>query len=270
MHRALIILTGVLIFAGACGRAFPWSSEPDEVAVVRARIGLDGFVDALSPENADKFVRAYLAMAKNNDWPPSAARFFNLGNAHFLADQLPEAILAYHRGLCLDPNDSGLRENLDYARARVHYPFGERGRPEEDSWPPWLYRPSSFQLLAVVVLLYGSLWVLATRWFMTRRRALVLRAIVVSILAVVGGFLWVHFENERAWQAQHPLVVVRDDKAPLRKGNGPSYSANPDLPVLSRGMEARKINERGGWLQVQFAGGEAGWVEKSAVLVDEP
>ena len=36
---------------------------------------------------------------------PSAALYYNLGNAHFLADHLPESILAYARGLRLDPND---------------------------------------------------------------------------------------------------------------------------------------------------------------------
>jgi hypothetical protein len=65
-------------------------------------------------------------------------------------------------------------------------------------------------------------------------------------------------------------VVIREDKPPFRKGNGRSYPAHADLPVLSRGMEARRIHERGGWLQIQFASGEVGWVEKSAVLVDGP
>src|SRR5947209_15725576 len=139
MLGALIILTGVLISSGASGRAFPWLSEQDKIAATRALIGRDGAGDVLAPENADHLIKAYLALSKKDDWPPSAARFFNLGNAHFLADQLPEAILAYHQGLCLDPNDTGLRDNRDYARARVHYAFGDRGRPEEDSWPPWLY-----------------------------------------------------------------------------------------------------------------------------------
>ena len=29
------------------------------------------------------------------------------------------------------------------------------------------------------------------------------------------------------------------------------------------------VRERGGWLQIQFAGGAIGWVQKDAVLVDE-
>ncbi len=65
-------------------------------------------------------------------------------------------------------------------------------------------------------------------------------------------------------------MVIREDKLPLRKGNGPSYPANPDLPMLYRGMEARKLHERGPWLQIEFASGEVGWVETAAVLIDTP
>src|SRR5438105_5770653 len=103
-----------------------------------------------SSDNAQQPVNALLAHPHQR----SAAYFHNLGNAHFLADQLPEAILAYQHGLRLDPNDGGLRENLEYARARVQAPFGERGRPEADNWPDWLYRPSAFQVLAATFLIY--------------------------------------------------------------------------------------------------------------------
>ena len=47
---------------------------------------------------------------------PGAAKYYNLGNAYFLADQLPEAILAFQRGLRLDPDDADVRANLDYVR----------------------------------------------------------------------------------------------------------------------------------------------------------
>jgi hypothetical protein len=200
----------------------------------------------------------------------SAARLYNLGNAHLLADELPDAIFAYARGLRLDPNDQGLRDNLEYARARVAYPFGDHGRPEEDSWPSWLYRPSAFQVLAAALTLYALACILATRWYMTRRWALLIRAGMAVVLAALCGAYWLDLEGNNAWQEQHPLVVIRDDKIPLRKGNGPNYPSHAHLPSLSRGMEARKLHERGGWLQVRFASGEVGWVEKAVVLIDEP
>jgi hypothetical protein len=200
----------------------------------------------------------------------SNARFYNMGNAHFLANQLPEAIFAYRRGLRLDPNDQDMRDNLDYVRARVSYPFGDRGRPEEDTWPSWLYRPSTFVVLFVTMALYAMACALVTLWLMTRRRAHLVRASILLLLGIACGFFWIVLQNDNDWQDRQPLVVIREDRLPLRQGNGPSYPANADLPVLSRGMEARRLHERGGWLQIQFAGGETGWVEKSALLVAGP
>ena len=200
----------------------------------------------------------------------STAQCYNLGNAYFLANQLAEAIHAYRHGLSLDPNDQGLRANLDYARGRVQYPFENRGRAEVDAWPGWLYRPSAFQWLLSAVAFYALTCIVVTRWLMTRRGVLLLRGSVLLLLAALSGFFWLHFERDEEKNARHPLVVIRADKLPLRKGNGPSYPAHADLPVLARGMEARRLRERSGWLQIQFASGEAGWVEKSAVLLDEP
>jgi hypothetical protein len=204
-----------------------------------------------------------------NSYRPSSAGNFNLGNAQFLADQLPEAIFSYRRGLLLDPNDADLRENLTYALAKVAQPYGTLGKPEADVWPSWLYQPSPFQTAAAFLLLYGVACILVTRWFMTRRRGLLYTACVGVMLTAISGWTWLYLQGQVEWDAAHPLVVIREDKLPLRKGNGPSYPVNSDMPLLARGMEARQIGQRGGWLQIQFAAGPVGWVEKSAVIVDD-
>lgn len=221
--------------------------------------------DKITPETAARLADRYAELDT-----ASAARFYNLGNALYLADRLPEATLAYRRGLNLDPNDAGLRDNLEYARARVQSPFASAAHPEVELWPEWLFRPSAWQVLVVSFLLYALAWCLFTRWYVMRRRALIVRAIIVFALAVTGGFYWQYLQNQAAWRHAHPLVVIRADRVPLRKGNGPSYEVNTELPQLARGMEARRLRERGGWLQIQFAGGAVGWVEKATALVDGP
>jgi hypothetical protein len=274
MRCALAVLAGLFFSLPGCPDVFGWHKNTENVAVYRALLRWSGFdavsakFDAHSPTaklQAERYLAIrYLWQGLVGELrPASSAWLHNLGNAHFLADQLPEAILAYRQGLRLDPNDQGLHDNLDYARARVNYPFGTRGQPEEDSR---FYQPSPFQVLVGSMVLYGLTCVLVTRWFMTRRRVLLIRASILLVLAAAGGFFWLQLESASTWRDQHPLVVVRDDRLPLRRGNGPSYPAHADLPFLSRGMEARQMHERGGWLQIQFASGEVGWVEKTAVL----
>src|SRR5207302_9041873 len=51
----------------------------------------------------------------------NAALYRNQGNALLLGGDLPGAILAYRRGLRLNPNDRQMRANLTYARDQVVY-----------------------------------------------------------------------------------------------------------------------------------------------------
>jgi hypothetical protein len=271
MRGAMIILVSLSVSATSCEPRWPWPEKDNGALSLRldmAALAAKNHVDmgTLSPENARFFISYYCQKGSLT----SASKLHNLGNAFFLDDKLPEAIFCFQSGLRLDPNDAGLQANLDYARARVQYPFGDHGRPEFLSWPAWLHRPSLLQVFVAALILYAVACLLITRWFMRQRRNLLVRAVVIFILAAAGANFWLYLENENAWREQHPLVVVRDDKHALRKGNGPSYPANPDLPFLSRGMEARRLHERGAWLQIQFASGEIGWVEKAAVLVDDP
>jgi hypothetical protein len=237
-----------------------------ENSVFIALIGAE--MEKFSPLSSDNAVVAEQFFFFNH-CESHIACYFNLGNAQFLAGKLPEAIRSYQRGLNLDPNDAGLRENLSYARAKVVQPYGALGQPEPDIWPAWLYEPSSFQTAAALLFFYSLTCFFLTRWFMTRRRGLIGAACVTFLLAALSGGVWLYLEGKGQWHQTHPLVVIREDKLPLRKGNGASYQANPDMPVLSRGMEARRIGERGGWLQIQFAGGPIGWVQKGSVIVDE-
>ncbi len=185
----------VLAMCSGCGNRRPLS----ETAITAQAVWLADLGRELAKPDEDgrAATEVYAAIAKKYEEldSPSAARFYNLGNARFLACQLPEALLAYRHGLRLDPNDAGLRENLDFARSLVPYPPGTHGRPEVSAWPAWLHRPSPVQVFGAALLLYALTCALLTRWTMTRRRALFGQALVVFSLAAVGGLYWVHLES---------------------------------------------------------------------------
>ncbi|MHB8736713.1 MAG: tetratricopeptide repeat protein [Terriglobales bacterium] len=200
----------------------------------------------------------------------NALLYRNLGNAYLLADDLPHAILAYRRGLRLAPNDFLLRQSLAEARERVVYPpSGGLGRPPSDARPPWLAYPRAEWLVIATATAYVLAWVCLTRWRMVRRGRLLAAGLITLLLTVLlSAWLMVRIREEQEQNA-HPLVVIARDGVLLRRGNGTAFPTRYNMP-LPRGVEARRLFERSGWVQMELSGGEVGWLPREAVLVDTP
>jgi hypothetical protein len=194
----------------------------------------------------------------------------NLGNAALLADDLPRAVLSYRRGLRLSPTDAALRAGLDEARARVAYASdGGFGRPPDDGRPPWLPRLGSDWFFLGAAAGYVAACVLLTRWLMVRGRPwLVGGAAALALAAGFTALLVLAVRSERA-ERERPLVVISEDGVLLRKGDGLPYPPRYDTP-LNKGVEARRLYEHGGWVQIELSGGEVGWAQRDCLLIDEP
>jgi hypothetical protein len=230
--------------------------------------GIQAFADGMRasrqrPSEASGFFREalddYEAGRKEAGEAPWLLR--QIGHSYLLTDNLPHAIAAYRRGLAIDPADAKLRTALDYARDQVPYPPAGELRPRPDLWPAWL----SLRYVGVYAFaLYFAGCLAATRWLMTRRRRwLVAAGLLLAIAAVPAVGSAIAWQREQRDAAQ-PVVVVNRD-APLRTGNGADYPAKLDVP-LPRGCEVRRLFERGGWLQVETAGGAIGWLPQNAVV----
>jgi tetratricopeptide (TPR) repeat protein len=223
------------------------------------------------PEEARAYFRAaagdYRQLAEQGFH--SADLYLNMGNAEFLAGDLPRALIAYRHGLQQDPLNGGLWDNLEAARDQVGYPGGLlRHRPAGDELPIWLPRPGPDFVLQSALVLYGLGW--CAVWIRLIWRPKKIRAVAMLLFCLAGGAaaLWVHLDHRIARDREYPPVVVAVNSATLRRGNGNLYPRHPDLPLVNRGMEAVLLYERGGWLQVQFPGGEVGWLPKTAVIDD--
>lgn len=198
----------------------------------------------------------------------NAALYLNLGNAHFLAGDIPQAILAYRRGLRLRPGDEDLRAALAAARERVYVPAESTlGRPPTEKPPGWYQA----YLPAVLIVLSTTLYMLAclamTRWWMMRSRWILCAAILFFLSAIATTSLVWHRANRLAEERAHPLIVIRGAQVNLLQGNGPDYP--PRYPTPARpGVEGRLLFERDGWMQIELASGEIGWVAADQVLVD--
>ncbi|HEY2908802.1 MAG TPA: SH3 domain-containing protein [Gemmataceae bacterium] len=189
----------------------------------------------------------------------------NRARAHRLAGNLPAAIAALHAGLAVARFDRALQVELEDCRAAVEYPNEELAvecRPRPLSGIGSRMAPVEAFLLA------GSLWLVAclclARLAMTRRPAwLIAAAIALVALAALGGLWFLDWRQQRDANAR-PLAIV-DRDCTLRTGNGTAWP-NRFAGKLPRGVEARVLGRRGGWVQVELAAGAVGWLPESCLL----
>jgi hypothetical protein len=263
--RTLSRLAVVLATAGAAAAHDEIGLQDGASAFAEGKKLIDEGKDARAA-----FQQAMTAFAKNAAQPSRrAASAQNLGNAAFLADELPSAILSFRAGLSHDPHHPVLRANLVYARAQVRYPPNRQsGRPEPELWPAWLPRWRSMIFVVVGGFVYCLAFAALTVLFFQRRFWLAAAAGLCFGLAGAAAYACYLTAWQWRYDLDRPPVVIRYDGVALRTGNGVSYPQNAELPTLSRGMEARKLAARGDWLQVRFASGEIGWVRTQDVCWD--
>lgn len=192
----------------------------------------------------------------------------NRANAHRLAGDLPGAILALNEGLAAARWNRPLQMALEDARAAVVYPASSdlpvRCRPGPSTTIGTRMSPFEAWIIAALFwfLACGGLArfaMMRTGWW------LAFASVWLAALAVLGG-LWLQDDRIRARDDEHPLIVVADDVS-FRKGNSESYPLRLDgVAKLPKGVEAREVSHRGGWVQIRLADGVIGWIPEAAAL----
>ena len=243
LGQALGLLAGVLLLAG--------SSPASEAQ----------FEEANRLYETGRFAEAaalYRVAATNG---VSATLLFNLGNAHFKAGQLGQAMAAYQRSLRLDPRNPETRANLRFAREQANTqppPLSLRQR--------WMRRLSIGEWTALAS---GTLTLLL----------LLLTARQLKPGAFVGKPLWIRLPAAGALATALLLALAASDyylderafvstaKAVVR--NGP-LEESPESFKAPDGTELRVHDRKGEFLEIETALGQKGWIHTSDVELLTP
>ena len=190
----------------------------------------------------------------------------NRARSHRLGGNLPGAIAALNAGLAVARYDRPLQVELEDARSAVVYPIDGELLAQCRPVPARTIgtRMSPAEAFAAA----GGLWLLVclgvARFAMTRAGWWLAFAGWWLVCLMVLSGLWYQDHRHRMRNEGKPPVVLKFD-ATLRKGNGNFWPPRLDAN-LPRGVEARELGRRGGWVQVELAGGTVGWVPETVVM----
>lgn len=188
--------------------------------------------------------------------------YYNLGNTHVRLGEIGEAIADYRRAERLIPNDQQLKANLRFARSLMRdriEPSGKRTFLRtvffwHYSWPLRVRRTAA-------MIFYGSFWLLlAVRALWPRLNAGYSVLVCLVLWVLLGASVAIHLRTQS--RPTEGVLVTND--VVVRKGNGEGYDPQFRQP-LHEGVEFRVIEQRDGWLRIELADGNQGWVRSREV-----
>ena len=184
--------------------------------------------------------------------------YYNLGNAHFRANQLGQAILNYERALLLIPRDADLNFNVRHARDMMKDPVIESPSFVHQTFF-WLNSVTLGELFWTFAVLNALLWgALLTRLFHRGEwnyyLSLIL-AIFWLIASISFGLKW--------------YGAATDDRAVILEKEV-NILAGPDvidtvLFKLHEGSIVHLERSEDGWLLVSLPDKKRGWIQAEAV-----
>jgi hypothetical protein len=184
----------------------------------------------------------------------SAAGLYNLANSYAIAGKPGMAVLYYERARLLAPNDPDIEANLRYVQA------SSRLAPESSSWIERVGAVGSPNELSWAGVIGWSIMGISMvagrrysgyRW--TRRIAFILGSALIGLTVSSGLLLWPRL---------HQAVIVKD-AAPVLVSPVPMADT---LFVLPEASTVETTAEHEGFVLVQTASGQTGWVSRANLV----
>jgi len=194
----------------------------------------------------------------------SAELYYNLGNAYFNLNKLPEAILNYERAKVLDPRDEDIAFNLSIANSMIPDKIEEVPEIFYVRWWKMLRDSINLHILTILSLVVFALIVLSAGIFFLSRNMLMRKFAfwVGGVLIVLGIIIFSMTYTKYNMQSEHVEAIVFDPTITVK--SSPNQLGN-DLFVIHEGTKVFIIEEINNWCNIRIANGSEGWMPASSI-----
>ena len=195
----------------------------------------------------------------------SGKLFYNIGNIHFLLDDMGRAILNYRRAQQYIPNDSNLAKNLAYARSmrRDKLDIQDRDKILQTLFF-FHYDLGTKTRVIIFAVFYTAFWAFVSIRIFSKRPFTTWGLSVTLLFSLL--FASSLFMEDR----QSGIVrdgVILEPEVIGRQGDAESYQPSFEAP-LHGGTEFTLLENRGAWWRIELADGRSSWIAaKSGELV---
>ena len=197
----------------------------------------------------------------------SADLYYNLGNAYYRTENIPEAVLNYERALLLSPGDRDIRFNLQIARSKTF----DKIVPESEmffvTWYRSLVSMMSVDAWARTALIALALTIILLLVYLFSERIWLRKAGFFGGVALLVLFVGA---NIFAWQQKKDLLNRKGAIifAPSVTVKSTPAANGTDLFILHEGTKVvitdGSMKE---WKEIRLADGKEGWIESKHIRV---
>ncbi|MBW6489617.1 MAG: tetratricopeptide repeat protein [Lentimicrobium sp.] len=227
-----------------------------------------------SQDDFDKANKAYMAGFYSNaiaiyeeilvTGRTSPELYYNLGNAYFKNDQLPESILNFERAIKLDPGNEDYLYNLRIANNKLIDKIDTLPELFYITWWNSLkYRLSANHWALLALISFTLVFILITIFLLSRtvllKRILFYGGILFILVHILAGIMaWQTYAEAR----NRNSAIVFAPSLPVK--SSPDESSI-DLFVIHEGLKVQIIDNIGDWNEIRLENGSKGWIKSEKI-----
>jgi tetratricopeptide (TPR) repeat protein len=185
--------------------------------------------------------------------------FYNLANAYYKQNNLPQAIRYYEKALLLDPGDEDIRQNLSMANARITDKIEDIPVFFLKRWFSSLsgiLTPDQWAVLSLVVFVIAlvafTLYIISNRTGIKKLGFSL--GVILALLSIVGLTL-MHSRKMAILHSNAAIIMVSSQNV---KSSPDEQSVN--VFVLHEGTKVVVLDSVQNWKEIKIANGNKGWL----------
>lgn len=195
----------------------------------------------------------------------TAELYFNLGNAYYRTDSLPQAILSYERAHRISPADKEINDNLVFARSKTIDKMQDGSSIFIVTWWKQLrdsMNPNGWAVTAIILLIAVVILLLVYLF----AEAVWMRQL--GFFAGIACFVIFITSNIMAWQQTSMQdstdeAIVVTASCPVKKTA--SLKAEEECVIHEASKVTITDETVSGWYEIELSDGRTGWIETKAV-----
>jgi tetratricopeptide (TPR) repeat protein len=234
---------------------------------ISKEISKDNFIQGVTYFNSGSYQEALQIWNDlYNTGYRSANLNYNIGNAYFKLNNIPNAILFYERAYMLDPADEDINYNLQIARTLIVDRFQEIPELFFVKWYNFMSLFLSTNAWAkisissfILTLLLLSLYIYSSKY----RNKVLGFWFAIFFMIITLATLAFTIRNKTLVYDSHKAIISN----PQISGKSSPDNSGTDLFVLHEGTKVSVEDKVGEWYEIRLSDGNKGWIPVNSLII---